>query len=148
VCRVPGRPIGKFEYIWSESEETTMEEKALAAAVAEHAVLAKEEAADLIRATLEGLGNQLSGGEVRELALGLPEGLASHLARHDGGAHPVPLTDFIRQLSQRTGLTEAEVTRGVRAILTTLANGPDNTHFQHALSQLPAEYSRLTTTTT
>jgi uncharacterized protein (DUF2267 family) len=123
-----------------------MEERAFAAAVAEQAGLAKEEAADLIRATLEELGSQLSGGEVRELALDLPEGLARHLPQHDGGAHPVPLTDFVRQLSQRTGLTEAEVTRGVRAILSTLGQTLDSTHVRHALSQLPAEYRRLTTT--
>jgi uncharacterized protein (DUF2267 family) len=122
-----------------------MEERALAAAVAEQAGLAKEEAADLIRATLDRLGSQLSGGEVRELALHLPDGLAGHLPRHDGGAHPVPLTDFVRQLSRRTGLKEEEVTRGVRAILGTLGREPDSTHLQHALSQLPAEYRRLAT---
>jgi uncharacterized protein (DUF2267 family) len=123
-----------------------MEERALAAAVAEQAVLAKEEAADLIRATLDGLGSQLSGGEVRELAFDLPDGLAGHLPRHSGGAHPVPLTDFVRQLSKRTGLKEEEVTRGVRAILSTLDQAPETTHLQHALSQLPAEYRQLTRT--
>jgi uncharacterized protein (DUF2267 family) len=123
-----------------------MDERGLAAAVAKRSGLVKEEAVDLIRATLEELGHQLSGGEARELALNLPDGLASYLSQHDGGAHPEPLTDFVRHLGQRTGLSQADVTRGVRAVLTILGQEPDSGHMQHALSQLPAEYRRLVTT--
>jgi hypothetical protein len=39
------------------------------------------------------------------------------------------------------------VTRGVRAFLTTLDQEEGSTHLRHALSQLPAEYRQLTTTT-
>ncbi|MFC4068192.1 DUF2267 domain-containing protein [Actinoplanes subglobosus] len=124
-----------------------MDERALAAVVADRAGLAKEEAADLIRGTLEEVGKQLSGGELRELALDLPEDLAGNLPpRHDGGAHPVPLDDFVHELSRRTGLKEDEVTRGVRVVLTTLSQTTDGAHLRHALSQLPAEYRELTTT--
>jgi uncharacterized protein (DUF2267 family) len=122
-----------------------MDEREFAAAVAERAGLAKAEAADLIRATMEALGNQLSAGEVRELADDLPDGLAASLPRHDQSAHPVPLTDVVSQLSQRTGLKDDEVMRGVRAILTILTREFDGVHVQHALAQLPAEYRRLTT---
>ncbi|WP_327010301.1 DUF2267 domain-containing protein [Dactylosporangium sp. NBC_01737] len=120
-----------------------MEERAFAAAVAERAGLGKEEAADLTRATLEALGSQLSGGEARDLALDLPSGLAQSLPARSGGAHPVPLRDFVRQVSERTGLNEAEVTRGTSAVLTTLGQAVSSTHVQHALAQLPAEYRRL-----
>jgi uncharacterized protein (DUF2267 family) len=120
-----------------------MEERAFAAAVAERAGLGKEEAADLTRATLEALGSQLSSGEARDLALDLPSGLAQSLPARSGGAHPVPLRDFVRQVSERTGLNEAEVTRGTSAVLTTLGQAVSSTHVQHALAQLPAEYRRL-----
>ena len=123
-----------------------MDEKALVATVAEQAGLAKEETADLIRATLEDLGSQLSGGEVRELAVDLPDGLASNLPAHGGHAHPVRLSEFIGQLSRRTGLNEEDVTRGVRRTLTVLSRSSGGTHLQHALSQLPAEYRRLIAT--
>ncbi|GAA3455826.1 DUF2267 domain-containing protein [Dactylosporangium matsuzakiense] len=124
-----------------------MDERALSAVVADRAVLAKEEAADLIRATLEEMGKQLSGGELQELAINLPEDLAANLPpRHDGGAHPVPLPSFLRALARRTGLKQEEVTRGVRAVLTTLSQTADGTHLRHALSQLPAEYRELATT--
>jgi uncharacterized protein (DUF2267 family) len=120
-----------------------MDERTLAATVADQANLAKEEAADLIRATLDELGRQLSSGEVGELARDLPDDLAVHLPRHDGRAHPIPLAEFVRRLSQRTGLKESEVTAGVRAVLTALDQMPGTTHLQHALSQLPADYRRL-----
>jgi uncharacterized protein (DUF2267 family) len=121
-----------------------MDEKRFAAAVAEQAGLAKEEAADLVRGTLEELGKQLSGGEVRGLAAELPAGLGRHLPAHEGGAHPVPLTDFVRHLSERTGLKEEEARRGAAAVLSTLGQVTDSAHLQHALSQLPAEYRQLT----
>ncbi|MET7419476.1 DUF2267 domain-containing protein [Dactylosporangium sp. NPDC005555] len=117
-----------------------MEERAFAAAVAEQAGLGKEEAADLTRATLEALGNQLSGGEVRDLATDLPEGLAASLPQRAGGARPVPLREFIHQVRERTGLNPAEATRGTRAVLSTLGRAVDSPHVQHALTQLPAEY--------
>jgi uncharacterized protein (DUF2267 family) len=123
-----------------------MDERALAATVAEQANLTKEESADLIRATLEQLGSQVSSGEIRGLALELPGGLASHLPQHNHRAHPVSLPDFIHRLSRRTGLNEAEVTRGVRAILTTLGRAPGGSQLRQALAQLPAEYRQLTTT--
>jgi uncharacterized protein (DUF2267 family) len=120
-----------------------MEERAFAAAVAEQAGLSREEAADLTRATLEALGRQLSGGEARDLALDLPSGLADSLPRRVGGAHPVPLREFIHQVSARTGLNEAEATRGTRAVLATLDRAVDSPHVQHALTQLPAAYRRF-----
>jgi uncharacterized protein (DUF2267 family) len=124
-----------------------MDERAFAAAVAQRAGLTKQEALDLIRATLEQLGGQLSSGEIRELGLVLPDSLASQLPQHGHGAHPVPLTDFIRRLAQRTGLSRHDVTGGVRATLTVLGQVPDSTHVRHALSQLPAEYRQLAPTT-
>jgi uncharacterized protein (DUF2267 family) len=120
-----------------------MDERAFAAAVAGQAGLTREESADLTRATLDELGGQLSGGETRELAGALPNGLGSHLPRHEHGAHPMPFNEFIWQLARRTGLSRDDVTRGVRAILTILGQAPGSVHLRHALSQLPAEYRRL-----
>ena len=119
-----------------------MDERAFAAAVAGRAGLTKQEALDLTRATLEALGRQLSGGEVRELAVVLPSGLAGSLPQHHRGADPVPMADFMRQLAQRTGLSRDDVTRGVRAVLTVLGQ-VDDTHVRQALSQLPAAYRHL-----
>jgi uncharacterized protein (DUF2267 family) len=120
-----------------------VDEKSFFAAVAERAGFSKEEAADLTRATLEELAGQVSGGEVQQLAVALPDWLEQHLPRHDGRAHPKPPAEFVRNLSQRTGLTEEETRRGVRGVLTVLREAMDPTHLDHALSQLPKDYREL-----
>jgi uncharacterized protein (DUF2267 family) len=123
-----------------------MDERTLAAAVAQKAGLAKEEALDLARAMLEELGDQLSSGEIRQLTFALPEDLARHMRLHDHEARPMPLAEFVRLLSRRTGLKEDEVKHGVQAILATLGRSPDGADLQRALNQLPIEYRQLATT--
>ena len=120
-----------------------MDHKTFHAAVAERAALSKEEAADLTRATLEELAGQISGGEVSQLAVALPDWLQENLPRHNGGAHPKPSTEFIRDISRRTGLNEEETLRGVKAVLAVLREAMDPTHLEHALSQLPKDYRQL-----
>ena len=122
-----------------------MDERTFHAAVAERAGLSKEEAADLARATLEGLAGQISGGEVERLAVALPDWLERHLPRHRAQARPVPLREFLRQLATRTGLTEEETRRGVQATLEVLREAMDPTHLDHALSLLPRDYRELLT---
>jgi uncharacterized protein (DUF2267 family) len=120
-----------------------VDEKAFFATVAERAALSKEEAADLTRATLEELAGQISGGEVDRLAVALPDWLEPHLPRHGGRAHPKPLTDFVRRLSERTGLTGEEARRGAGAVLTVLGEAMAPRSLEHALTQLPEDYREL-----
>jgi uncharacterized protein (DUF2267 family) len=124
-------------------EKNPVDEKTFYATVAERAGLSKEEVADLTRATLQELAGQISGGEVAKFAAALPDWLVPHLPRHDGRSHPKQLTDFIRELSRRTGLNEEETRRGVRALMSVLSEVVDPTHLDHALSQLPEDYRRL-----
>jgi len=49
-----------------------MDQKGLIRAVAERTGLSREESADISRAVLEGLADQLSDGEARRLAADLP----------------------------------------------------------------------------
>jgi uncharacterized protein (DUF2267 family) len=120
-----------------------VEGKTFFATVAERAGLSKEEAADLTRATLEAIGSQISGGEAKRLAHSLPDWLAVSLPRHDRSADPMAVTRFISGLSRRTGLTEEESQRGVRAVLSVLREtvGPDD--LDHALALLPKDYREL-----
>jgi uncharacterized protein (DUF2267 family) len=120
-----------------------VDEKTFYAAVAERAGLSKEEAADLTRATLETIPGQISSGEIRKLAPTLPDWLVASVPRHDRSAHPMAVTDFVRQISQRTGLTEEETRRGAGAVLTVLREAVDPTHLEHALSLLPKDYRQL-----
>jgi uncharacterized protein (DUF2267 family) len=123
-----------------------VDEKSFYAAVAERAGLSKEEAADLTRATLAAIAGQISSGEVQKLAQALPDWLGDNLPQHDGSAHPVALTDAVRQISRRTGLTQEETHRGVGAVLTVMRETVDRTHLEQALFQLPKDYRQLEAT--
>jgi uncharacterized protein (DUF2267 family) len=122
-----------------------MDQKGLARAVAERAGLSREEAADVTRAVLERLADQLSEGEARRLALDVPD-LADQLQtarRRSKEAHPVKVHDFIRQVSERTGLTEEEARAGAGAVLATLREALGEEEYRHLTGQLPAEYAGL-----
>jgi uncharacterized protein (DUF2267 family) len=122
-----------------------MDHKALIGAVAERTRLSREESADITRAVLEGLADQLSGGEARRLAEDLP-GLARQLQarrRRKKEAHPVRLHDFIRQVSERTGLTDEEARAGAGAVLAVLGEALSEEEYRHLTGQLPAEYKWL-----
>jgi uncharacterized protein (DUF2267 family) len=120
-----------------------VDEKAFFTAVAERAALSKEEGADLTRATLQEIAGQISGGELTRLAAAIPDWLGPHLPRHDGQAHPKPLTACVREISRRTGLNEEETRRGVGAVLTVLGEAMGSRQLEHALSQLPHDYRQL-----
>lgn len=126
-----------------------MDQRELARAIAERSGLSREESADLGRAVLEGLADQLSDGEARRLAMDFPD-LAEWLQASRGPkkeARPVKIYDFIRQLSQRTGLTDAEASSGTGAVLATIRDGLGEDAYRHLVGQLPAQYASLAQST-
>jgi uncharacterized protein (DUF2267 family) len=126
-----------------------MDQKGLVRAVAERTSLSREESADITRAVLEGLAGQLSEGEARRLAADLPEPLAERLQaprRRRKGAHPVRVTDFVRQVGERTGLTEDEARAGTAAVLAALRQALSEEEYSHLVGQLPTGYTELVET--
>jgi uncharacterized protein (DUF2267 family) len=122
-----------------------MDQRELARAVAERSGLSREESADISRAVLEGLADQLSEGEARRLALDFPD-LAERVLdarRPKKEARPVKMHDFIRQLSQRTGLTDADASSGAGAVLAVIRDGLGEDEYRHLVGQLPAQYASL-----
>jgi uncharacterized protein (DUF2267 family) len=123
-----------------------MEQKVLVRAVAERTTLSREESADVTRAVLEGLADQLSDGEARRLAADLPEALAEQVQvprRRRQGAHPVGVDDFVRQLSEHAGLTEDDARAGAAAVLAALREALSAEDYRHLVGQLPAGYTDL-----
>ncbi|HTZ93323.1 MAG TPA: DUF2267 domain-containing protein [Streptosporangiaceae bacterium] len=121
-----------------------MEQKVLVRAVAERTSLSREESADVTRAVLEGLADQLSDGEARRLAADLPQVLAAQVPRRRRkGAHPVAVDDFVRQLSEHAGLTEEEARSGAGAVLAVLREALSEDDYRHLVGQLPAGYTVL-----
>ena len=123
-----------------------MEQKVLVRAVAERTTLSREESADVTRAVLEGLADQLSIGEARRLAADLPEALADQVQvprRRRRGAHPLAVEDFVERLSEHAGLTEEDARTGAGAVLAALRDGLSDEDYQHLVGQLPAGYTDL-----
>jgi uncharacterized protein (DUF2267 family) len=127
-------------------EAMAMDHKGLIRAVAERTRLSREESADVTRAVLEGLAGQLSEGEARRLAADLPESLAEQLPaprRRRQGAHPAGVDDFVRQVSERTGLTDEDARAGTGAVLAALREALSEDDYRHVIGQLPAAYTAL-----
>jgi len=123
-----------------------MGQNEFARAVAERSGLSREEAADLTRAVLEALAGQLSKGEAMRLAMELPDSVAGPWplpAKHRKGAHPVPVEQFIRQVSGHTGLTADETRTGTGAVLDVLRERLGEDGYRHLVGQLPAAYVEL-----
>ena len=123
-----------------------MDQKGIVRAVAARTSLSREESADITRAVLAGLADQLSEGEARRLATDLPGPLAEPLQvarRRRKGAHPVRVGDFIRQVSARTGLTEDDARAGIAAVFAVLREALSEEDYNHLIGQLPAGYTGL-----
>jgi len=107
--------------------------------------LSREESADLTRAVLEGLVGQLSDGEARRLAADLPD-LAEQLQarrRRRKQAHPVRLHDFIRRVSEHTGLTDDDARAGAGAVLAVLYEAMGEEDHPQPTGAPPAEYTEV-----
>jgi uncharacterized protein (DUF2267 family) len=53
------------------------------------------------------------------------------------------LDEFVKRVSQHTGLTISETTDGVRAVFRTLGEAAPSEEFGQAMSQLPAEFRTM-----
>jgi uncharacterized protein (DUF2267 family) len=120
-----------------------MEAREFYRTVADRTGLSKEEAADLTRAVFETLALRVSPGEVRDLAAQLPDQLAEAVRRNRKSPERFGLSELIQRVSKRTGLNEQETTAGVRAALTTLREAVEEPEFDHFMSQLPGEFTKL-----
>ena len=123
-----------------------MEQKELVGAITARTRLSREEAADVTRAVLDALAGQLSEGEARRLATDLPGPLAQQVQaapRRRTEAHPAGVDDFLRQVSERTGLTSEDTRDGAGAVLATLREQLSGEDYRHLVGQLPAGYTDL-----
>jgi len=120
-----------------------VEYKEFVQAVTDRTALSRQEAADLTRATLEALAERVSGGELRQLAMQLPDGLREYVRSNKKAADRFGLTEFIRRVGDHAGLTEPEATAGVRAVLTTLREAISAEEYRDVMSQLPGDFSGL-----
>ncbi|MBM7489588.1 uncharacterized protein (DUF2267 family) [Micromonospora luteifusca] len=98
----------------------------------------------ITRATLATLAERLSGGQARDLAVQLPEGLRGDLRKPDEEAEPFELPEFFERVQQRAAVEFQTATDGVRAVLDTLRDAVSAKEYEDSIAQLPKEFWQLT----
>ncbi|MFF5173412.1 DUF2267 domain-containing protein [Micromonospora sp. NPDC000089] len=110
--------------------------------VARRARTGPNRAVELTRATLETLGERLTGGEVLDLAVQLPAPLRLVLKPSPSteAAERFGAAEFVARVGQRAGLDEASAREGVRAVFVTLREALRGGEFDDVVIQLPRDY--------
>jgi uncharacterized protein (DUF2267 family) len=113
------------------------------AKVAKRSVLPRDETDAIIRATLQTLGERITGGEARDLAAQLPKELQDALASAPEEAEPFGLDEFIRRVSERARVAQADARDGITAVFQTLEDAVSFGEFDDVMAQLPDEFGAL-----
>jgi uncharacterized protein (DUF2267 family) len=98
-----------------------------------------------IAATLEVLGQRLSGGEASDLAAQLPTELKGLLDAQQGDAEGFGVDEFLRRVAEREarGCGPDQAREHARAVLSTLSEAASGGELADLKSQLPAGYELL-----
>jgi uncharacterized protein (DUF2267 family) len=113
------------------------------AKVAERGALPRDEADAITRATLQTLGERITGGEARDLAAQLPKELQDALASASEEAEPFGLDEFVRRVSDRARVAPADARDGINAVFQTLEDAISFGEFDDVMAQLPEEFGAL-----
>ncbi|MCW2983453.1 MAG: hypothetical protein JWR63_1023 [Conexibacter sp.] len=114
------------------------------ATVEREAHVPRDEAEGAVSATLETLGERISGGEARDLAERLPAQLAELVVRHaDDGPQPLSAREFLKRVQIRELVPIDAAEAHVRAVFAALRRtvGPDE--IADLASELPRDLERL-----
>jgi uncharacterized protein (DUF2267 family) len=111
--------------------------------VAERAGVSREQARQLIRATLETLADRVTAGEAHDVASQLPGPAKEWFISSEPEAERFGLDEFIRRVSERGGAPPGEARTGAQAVLVTLRQAITGGEFRDLMSQLPREFSEL-----
>ncbi|WP_130330978.1 DUF2267 domain-containing protein [Micromonospora kangleipakensis] len=109
-------------------------------AVARRSGVPVDQATAITRATLETLADRISGGEARDLAKQLPEGLDAHLRKPREHAEPFGVEDFAQRVGARAGVDVVLAKAAIPAVLTTLREAVPGDEFEGMAAQLPSEF--------
>lgn len=104
-----------------------------------------EEAEQATRATLETLGERVSGGQAQDMAAELPEPLGGYLTARAGPkatSKDYDFAEFCRRVADRepAEIGPAEAQSRVRAVLTVLQEAVSDSEWENMCTQLPNDY--------
>ncbi len=101
------------------------------------------EAERAITATLETLGERISGGEASKLAAQLPGELKALLQRADEEAEEFSLDEFYRRVGEREGVDIETASKDASVVMTVLSEAITAGELRDVLDQLPQNFNRL-----
>ena len=105
-------------------------------AVARRSGMSTEQATALIRATLTTVAERIDGGEARDLAAQLPEGLRPYAFAASETAERFGFDVFVQRIAGRADIDPAVAEAGARAVF-------DSAEYDDVVSQLPAELAQV-----
>jgi uncharacterized protein (DUF2267 family) len=115
--------------------------------VGRRAGLDREHARRAAEAVLEALADRISGGEVDDLAGRLPVELRPALERGNaqsrGAARRLSLSEFLRGVAEREGVTPEQAREHARAVFATLREAIGEEEFADVTAQVPDEYTAV-----
>jgi uncharacterized protein (DUF2267 family) len=104
----------------------------------------REVAERTVAATLETLGQRLTGGEPKDLAAQLPPELAMYLQKPDtGSGEDFSLDEFFWRIGQREGVDLSEATFHARVVIGLLSETVTMGEIQNVQAQLPNDFAKL-----
>jgi uncharacterized protein (DUF2267 family) len=107
------------------------------------AALPPEGAERAARATLQTLGERLSGGEAHDLADRLPDEAAPWID-NDNTSEPFDLGEFLRRVAMREGVSDAELaSQHARAVFAALGATVGHDELHDMASELPKDFDEL-----
>lgn len=101
------------------------------------------EAEEAIEATLEALGECLSGGEAEDIAAELPSELAEPLTRAGGDPDSLSLEEFFGRVAEAQGSGQELARKHATAVLSVLGRAVDEGELSDMRSQLPKDFQPL-----
>ncbi|MEO3928817.1 DUF2267 domain-containing protein [Micromonosporaceae bacterium B7E4] len=107
--------------------------------VAQRSGASPEQAIELTAATLTTLAERIDGGEARDLASQLPEGIRPYASAPSEAAERFGLDVFLSRVSGRAAVDATLAKAGVRAVFDTLRETVTPGEYDDVIGQLPAE---------
>ncbi|GIJ76811.1 Uncharacterized conserved protein, DUF2267 family [Micromonospora phaseoli] len=110
--------------------------------VARRAGTSWQRAVELTRATLETLAERLTGGEVLDLAVQLPEPLRLPLRPTPDieAAERFGAAEFVARVAVRAGVQEPAARDAIRAVFITVREAVSGGEFDELVVQMPRDY--------
>ncbi|MFY1576995.1 DUF2267 domain-containing protein [Verrucosispora sp. WMMD703] len=117
-----------------------MDDEQFIDSVAERTGTSAEQATAIARATLTTLAERIDGGEARDLAGHLPEGLRAYAFGPHEDAERFGLDVFVQRVGGRADVDPDLATAGIRAVLDTIREAVEAGQYDDVIAFLPAEF--------